>query len=149
MVKQPSIICHNHDVSGTNYDRHMPTYNCSELTQVCRFRLKKNSIGLRGQRLFLGFDTLGLKKGDGIGCVLRLRVRCSWFVERLLLLFKHSAKSSNAQEQRLATLPYLVTRLYLSHVKVARFHVLKINVVIPTPETEGTVGVWAVAYPCR
>ncbi len=59
----------------------------------------------------------------------------------LLLLFRHSAKSSIAQEERLAILPYLVTRLHLLHAIVMRFHVHKINVVILTPEMAGTVGV--------
>ncbi len=67
----------------------------------------------------------------------------------LLLLFRHSAKSSNAQEERLATSPLLVTRLNMLHAIVVRLHVRKINVVILTPETAGTFGVGAVAYSCR
>ncbi len=44
----------------------------------------------------------------------------------------------------------MVTRLNLPHVIVVRLHVRKNKVVIIlTPETVGTVGVWAVAYPCR
>ncbi len=61
----------------------------------------------------------------------------------------HNAKRLIAQEERQATSPYLVTRLYLPHVIVVRLHVRKINVVILTPETVGTVSVWSVAYPCR
>ncbi len=49
-----------------------------------------------------------------------------------LLLFRHSANSSIAQEERLAT----------SYNRWS-------NVVILTPETAVTVGVWAVAHPCR
>ncbi len=67
----------------------------------------------------------------------------------LLLLFRHNAKSLDAQEERLATLPYLVSRLHLPHVIVVRLHVRKINIIILTPETAGTVGVGALAYPCR
>ncbi len=68
----------------------------------------------------------------------------------LLLLFRHiGVKSLNAHEGRLATSPQLVTRLHLSHAIVVRLHVRKGNVVIVTPEMAGTVGVWAVAYPCR
>ncbi len=54
----------------------------------------------------------------------------------LLLLFKHIAKSLNAQEECLATSPLLATRLDLLHAIIARLHV-----VILTPETAGTVGV--------
>ncbi len=42
-----------------------------------------------------------------------------------LLLFRHSAKSLNAQEERVATSPYLVTRLHLPHAIVVRLHVRK------------------------
>ncbi len=59
----------------------------------------------------------------------------------LLLLFRHSAKSLNAQVERLATSPYLVTMLHLPHAIVVRLHVLKINVVILTPQTAVAVGV--------
>ncbi len=55
----------------------------------------------------------------------------------LLLLFRHSAKSLNAQEGRLVTSPQLVTRLHLSHAIVVKLHVRKSNVVILTPETVG------------
>ncbi len=58
-----------------------------------------------------------------------------------LLLLTHSAKNLNAQEERLATSPYLVTRLHLPHAILVRLHVLKINVVILTPETAVAVGV--------
>ncbi len=58
-----------------------------------------------------------------------------------LLLFMHSAESLNAQEERLDTSPYLVTRLHLPHAIVVRLHVRKSHVVILTPETVGTVGV--------
>ncbi len=59
----------------------------------------------------------------------------------LLLLLRHSAKSLNAQEGLLATSPELVKRLHLTHAIVVRLHVRKINVVILTPESRGTVGV--------
>ncbi len=65
--------------------------------------------------------------------------------QRLLLLFKHSDKSVNAQEERLAASPQLVTRLHLSHAIVVCLHVLKIDVVILTP---GMASAIAVAYPC-
>ncbi len=52
-----------------------------------------------------------------------------------------STESLNAQEERLATSPLLVTRLHLPHAIVMRLHVYKDNVVIFTLETEGTVGV--------
>ncbi len=58
----------------------------------------------------------------------------------MLLLFRHGAKSLNAQEERLVTSPQLVTRLHLPHAIVVRLHVCKINVVTLTPETAGTVG---------
>ncbi len=41
----------------------------------------------------------------------------------LLLLFRHSAKSLNAQKGRLATSHKLVTRLHLPHEIVVRLHV--------------------------
>ncbi len=53
----------------------------------------------------------------------------------LLLLFRHSAKSLNAQDERLVTSPYLVTRLHLPHAIEVRLHMRKSNVVILTPET--------------
>ncbi len=59
-----------------------------------------------------------------------------------LLLFRHSAKSENAQDERLAYSPYLPTRAHLSHVR-------NIDVVILTPETAGIVGIWEVACPYR
>ncbi len=59
----------------------------------------------------------------------------------LLLLFRHSAKSLNAQDERLVTSLLLVERLHLLHAKVVRLHVRKTNVVILTPETVVTVGV--------
>ncbi len=43
----------------------------------------------------------------------------------------------------------MVTRLHLPHAIVVSLHVRKSNVVILTPETAVTVGVWAVAYSCR
>ncbi len=49
----------------------------------------------------------------------------------LLLLFRHSAKSLNAQEERLAT----------CQARVVRLHVRKSNVVILIPEPAGTVSV--------
>ncbi len=58
-----------------------------------------------------------------------------------LLLFRHGAKILNAQDERLATSPKLVTRLHLPHAIVVRLHVCKSNVVILTPETAVTVGV--------
>ncbi len=59
----------------------------------------------------------------------------------LILLLRNNATSLNAHEERLATSPKLVTRLHLSHAIVVSFHVRKINVVILTLETVGTVGV--------
>ncbi len=59
----------------------------------------------------------------------------------LLLLFRHSAKSLNAQDKHLVTLEKLVTRLHLPHAIVERLHVRKSNVVVPTLETAVTVGV--------
>ncbi len=59
-----------------------------------------------------------------------------------MLLFRRSEMSLDAQEQRLATSPYLVTTLHLPHAIEVRLHVRKINVVIiPSLETVGTVGV--------
>ncbi len=61
--------------------------------------------------------------------------------QSLLLLFRHSAKSSIAQEERLATSPLFVTRLHRPHAIVVRLHVRKVNVVTLTQETAVTVGV--------
>ncbi len=49
--------------------------------------------------------------------------------------------SSIAQEERLTTSPLLVTRLHLPHAIVERLHERKVNVVILTLGTAGTVGV--------
>ncbi len=57
------------------------------------------------------------------------------------MLFKHCAKSLNAQEQLLATSPQLVTMLHLLHAILVRLHVRKSNVVILTPETADIVDV--------
>ncbi len=43
----------------------------------------------------------------------------------------------------------MVTSLHIPHAVLVRLHVRKINVVILTLETAFTVGVLAVAYPCR
>ncbi len=43
----------------------------------------------------------------------------------------------------------LMIKLHLPHVKIVRFLVHNVDVVIPTPETAGTVGVLAVRHPCR
>ncbi len=43
-------------------------------------------------------------------------------------------KSPITQEACLATSPYLVTRLHLTHAIVVRLHMRKINVILP-PET--------------
>ncbi len=59
----------------------------------------------------------------------------------LVLLFRHSAKNLNAQEERLATSPQMVTRLHLPHAIVVRLHERKSNVFILTLETAVTVGV--------
>ncbi len=59
----------------------------------------------------------------------------------LLLLFRHSARSSLAQEERLATLVLIVTRPHLPRAILVRLHVRKVNVVILAPETVGTVSV--------
>ncbi len=58
-----------------------------------------------------------------------------------LLLFGHSAKSLNAQLERLSTSPELVARLHLAHAIEVRLHVCKIKVVILTTETAGIIGV--------
>ncbi len=57
------------------------------------------------------------------------------------MLFRHSAKSLNAQDERLAISPHLVTRPHLPHAIVAGLNLRKSNVVILTPETAVTVGV--------
>ncbi len=67
----------------------------------------------------------------------------------LLLLIKHYAKSSISQEERLATALKLVAGLHLPHAIAAKLHVRQSNVVILTPETVVTVGIWAVAHHCR
>ncbi len=54
---------------------------------------------------------------------------------------RHSAEKLNAQEERLATSPQLMTRLHLPHAIVVRLHVRKGNVVILTPEMAGPFGV--------
>ncbi len=54
---------------------------------------------------------------------------CVLVPDVLLLLFRHSVKSLNAQEERLAT-----------HAIIVGVRVRKINVVILTPETAGTFG---------
>ncbi len=59
----------------------------------------------------------------------------------LLLLFRHSAKSLNAQDELQATSPQWVTRIHLPHTIEARLYVRISNVVILTPETAVTVGV--------
>ncbi len=64
---------------------------------------------------------------------------CGGRWQLLLLLFRHSTKGLNAQGERLATSPKLVTRLQLPRAIVVKLHVRKINVVILTPETAGTV----------
>ncbi len=57
------------------------------------------------------------------------------------LLFRHSAESLHAQEGRLANSLLLVLRLHLPNATVVMLQVRKINVLILTPETAGTVGV--------
>ncbi len=52
----------------------------------------------------------------------------------IVVVVRHSAKSLNAQEEHLATSPFLATRLHLLHAIAVRLHVLKSNVVILTPE---------------
>ncbi len=59
----------------------------------------------------------------------------------LVLLLRHSAKSSIAQEERLVTSSYLVTGLHLPHAIVMWLQVRKSNVVILTPGAAGIVGV--------
>ncbi len=56
---------------------------------------------------------------------------------RLLFLLRHSAQGFSAH--LLATSPYLVTSLPLPHAIVEKLHVRKLNDVIPTMETAGTV----------
>ncbi len=69
------------------------------------------------------------------------RLAGAQFLLLLQLLFRHSAESYNAPEERLATSPLLVTRLHLPHAIEVRLHMCKSNVVILTPETADTVGV--------
>ncbi len=57
----------------------------------------------------------------------------------MLLLFRYSAKSLNAQEERLATSQQLVTMPHLPNAIVMRLHVNKVDDAILTPETTGTV----------
>ncbi len=59
----------------------------------------------------------------------------------MLLLFSHSAKRLNVQDERLATSLYLVPKLHLLHAIAVRLNVRKSNVVFLTPETAVTVGV--------
>ncbi len=76
--------------------------------------------------------------------VVLLTVGTSRFVaahQLLLLLFRHSAKSLNVQDVRLASSPQLVTRLHLPHAIVVRLHKLKSSVFTLIPHTTGTVGV--------
>ncbi len=63
------------------------------------------------------------------------------------LLFRRSAKSFYAQEERLAISLYLLARLHLPHAIVVRLYVSINNAVILTPKAAGTVGVHTVAYP--
>ncbi len=56
-----------------------------------------------------------------------------------LLVFKRSVKSINAQEERLAISPLLVTRVDLPYVIEVRFYVRKSNVVTLTPEKAGSI----------
>ncbi len=58
-----------------------------------------------------------------IGNALTRKVTFNEAGRMLLLLFRHSAKSLNTQEERLATSPQLVTRLHLPHMIVVRLHV--------------------------
>ncbi len=48
----------------------------------------------------------------------------------LWLLFKHNAKSLNAQEEHLAASPLLVTRRHVPRAIAVRLHVCKTNFVI-------------------
>ncbi len=65
-----------------------------------------------------------------------LRVRWKWEtgvsplpeLSLMLLFFRHSAKSSIAQEERLATSPQLVIRLHVPHAIVVRLSVHKADV---------------------
>ncbi len=58
-----------------------------------------------------------------------------------LMLFRHRAKSLDAQDERRATSLELLTRLHLPQAIAVRLHVCKINVVILTVETACIVGV--------
>ncbi len=58
----------------------------------------------------------------------------------LWLLFRHSAESENAQDERLATSPSMLTRLHLPRAIVMRLLVREINAVILIAETAVTVG---------
>ncbi len=59
----------------------------------------------------------------------------------LLLLIRHSAKTLNAQEDRLATSPQLVARLHLPHAIVMGLRLRKTNGYILTQESAVTVSV--------
>ncbi len=50
------------------------------------------------------------------------------------MLFRHGTRSSIAQEERLATSSYLVTRLNLPHAIVVRLYVDKADVLMHKPE---------------
>ncbi len=54
-----------------------------------------------------------------------------------LLLFRHSAESLIAQEERLATSRELVPRLHLPHAKVEGLHAHEVGVNVLTPEKAG------------
>ncbi len=91
-----------------------------------------------------------LYHADFIYSLLLLRIRKgtrAFFVLRakppfLLLLLRHSAKSSIAQHECRATSPYLVTRLNLPHAIVMRLYTNTDNAVIIPFEKVGPVGLF-------
>ncbi len=70
------------------------------------------------------------------------QVRISGLQWLVSLLFSFSAKGSIAQVERLPISPLAVTRLHLQHAIVVGLHVSKVNVVILTPETVCSFGVF-------
>ncbi len=116
---------------------------CSARRWARRTACARFGMALRSAFLEKFSCTMSVRGLLGGVSVMRSRGGASVMVSAtaLLLLFRHSANSRNAQEEHLATSPSLVTRLHLPHAIVVRLHVRKSNVVILTPETAGTVGV--------
>ncbi len=112
-----------------------------KIQSVCVFR-RDLQMCIRN-RLLIGTSWLG---DDALSWH---ALTCKAFKLLALLLFRHRAKISIVQEVHLAISPQLVTRLHLPHTIVVTLHAPLIDVAILTPETVGTIRVWAEAYPCR